>query len=587
MPKTPLFFFPFLLTLAAVLFLVSSPGVSAMNATETKLNQVQNEITDLDFWKDKEGNLFVSFKGRDITLPTVGSKDKSRMEVLIPGFKTSSSLVSLYRLDDFEAGIRSLFIQNTLSGTRLVWTWDKEIPFNVARDKNSLTYMFERSPDSGLQKNTDKYSSGDRFSATSREIRFLEFNTLFPGMKQDYTGELISIDLQNAEVEHVIRLIMSITDYNLILDEDVRGRISLRLTRVPWDQALDLVLVQKNLGMVHWGDIIRITTAQKLEAERDQARRARQAEAEARESMRMLEPLEQEFIQINYSTANDMLPQIRDFLSERGRVSHDARTNTLIVQDTSSHMSEIKSLIQNLDRPEKQVLIEARIVYATEEFRRNLGLQWNFLYPEQNAFSPSGDLLGGVNFGSMNFPGMDDTEFLSIGGSLRSVSGTIFTLDAQLRLGETQRLSKTISSPRIVTLNNELAEIEQGVQIPYITLDEAGNATTEFIPAVLKLLVTPQITRDGNIIISLEVSDDNPAIVVGQASVETRMAKTKLFVADGETIVLGGIKKMVEDQTQNRMPGLGNVPFLGWLFKHEFIDDRMDELLIFIRPEIL
>jgi type IV pilus assembly protein PilQ len=358
------------------------------------------------------------------------------------------------------------------------------------------------------------------------------------------------------------------------------------LVNVPWDQALDLVLVQKNLGIVHLGDIIRITTAQKLEAEQDQARRAREAEAQARESIKSLEPLEQEFIQINYSTAQEMLPQIRDFLSERGRVSHDSRTNTLIVRDTSSNLREVEKLIQSLDRPEKQVHIEARIVYATEEFRRGLGLQWNFMYPEQNAFSPSGDLLGGVNFQSMNFPTMAD-DFISIGGSLRSVAGIMFTLDAQLRLGETQRISKTISSPSIVTLNNEQAEIEQGVQIPYITLDEAGNPLTEFIPAILRLSVTPQITWDNNIIISLEVSDDNPAIVLGEASVETRMAKTKLFVETGETIVLGGIKKLAEDQTENRVPGLGNIPFLGWLFKNEFIEERMDELLIFIRPEIL
>jgi type IV pilus assembly protein PilQ len=582
MKKTAKFLRPVLFCLALVFFSATfapAPGVAAQT-----MDPARGEITGLDFWKDRDGNMYVEFEGRDIPLPETAGEDESRMEALLPGFRTDPSLVRLYRLEEFEAGVRSLFVQNTQAGTRLVWIKDEGSQFDVSRSQDSLIYRFLQGEYSGtaLQR-TGTRSPESQFSTLSQEQQGLESGTLFPGMRTTYTGEPISIDLQNAEVEHVIRLITSITDYNLILDEDVRGRISLRLVNVPWDQALDLV--QKNLGLVHVGDIIRITTAQKLEAQREQARKAREAEAQARESMQSLEPLEQEFIQINYSTAQEMLPQIRDFLSERGRVSHDSRTNTLIVRDTSSNLREVKKLIQNLDRPEKQVHIEARIVYATEEFRRGLGMKWQFMYPEQNAFSPSGYLLEeGVNFQSMNFPTMAD-DFVSIGGSLRNIAGTIFTLDAQLRLGETQRISRTVSSPSIVTLNNEQATIEQGLQIPYITLDEAGNAVTEFIPAILKLSVTPQITWDNNIIISLEVSDDNP--VQGEDSVETRLARTKLFVENGETIVLGGIKKLTDDQTENRVPGLGNVPFLGWLFKNEFIEERMDELLIFIRPEIL
>ena len=588
MKKTAILFIPILVFLVAAFLIINPAGALAVNEAETVPNLDQGKITDLDFWKDKKSYLYVSFKGRDIPLPSIIAENESRMEALIPGFKADLSLVRLHCLDDFEAGIRSLFIQNSTSGTRLVWSWDKKVPFDVVSHQDSLTYGFDRIDNQGYrEEHAHPDNPGPQFSRLFQESRLPEFNSLFPGMRQEYTGDLISIDVQNAEVEHVIRLITSVTDYNLILDEDVRGRVSLRLINVPWDQALDLILIQKNLGMVHRRDIIRITTAHKLEAEQEQARRAREAEAQARESMRKLEPLEQEFIQINYSTASEMLPQIREFLSERGRVSHDDRTNTLVVQDTPAHMREIRSLIQNLDRPEKQVLIEARIVHATDEFSRSLGLQWNFMFPEQNAFSPSGDLIGSVNFESMNFPPMDNTEFISIGGTFGRTRGNIFTLDAQLRLGEAQKISNTISAPRIVTLNNEAAEIEQGVQVPFTVLDEAGNPITEFIPAVLRLSVTPQITGDGNIIISLDVSDDSPAIVLGEASVETRKARTKLFVANGETIVLGGIKSITEDLTQNRVPGLGNVPVLGWLFKHEFIDDRKNELLIFIRPEIL
>lgn len=587
MKKNVLFIISSLVCLAALFPLVAPAGTQAIYKGGPGHGQILGKITDLEFWRDEHGCLYADFKGLDIPSPAIITQDDTRLEVLIPRSRTSLSLVRLYRLDDFEAGISALFLQNTPSGTRLVWTWDEKVPFEVAADQNTLNFRFVGTKDPGNpEKDASRLKPDVHFSTLSQKFLSHEINTLFPGMKEKYTGDPISIDLQNAEVEHAIRLITSITDFNLILDQDVRGRVSLRLVNVPWDKALDLILVQKNLAMVHWGNIIRITTAEKLKAEREQVRRAREAEAEARESMKRLEPLERKFIQVNYSTAGEILPQIKDFLSDRGMVVHDARTNTLTVQDTSSHLQEIKAIVKNLDRPEKQVLIEARVVYATEEFRRGLGLHWNFMYPEQNAFSPSGKILGSVNFQSMNFPNMPD-DFISFGGTLRSISGSIFTLDAQLRLGETQRISRTISAPRIVTLNNEMAEIEQGVQIPYITLDDAGNPTTEFIPATLKLSVTPQITWDDNIIISLEVSDDNPAFVLDQASVETRLAKTKLLVEDGETIVLGGIKKIVEDQTQNRVPGLANIPVLGWLFKNEFLDERKDELLIFIRPEIL
>lgn len=547
----------------------------------------KGEITDLDFWKDRDGYLYVSLKGSNIPVPSVAHQDDSRLEARIPGLRAPMSMVRLYRLDDFDSSVRSLFVRSTPDGTRLIWTWDESVEYEVMPGENSLTFRFSRNDDSsiGAVKAVRSSRGNSSVQAVDREagddFQFLELNTLFPGMKQEYTGELISIDLQSAEVEHVIRLITSITDYNLVLDEEVRGRISLRLMNVPWDQALDLVLIQKNLGMVHRGNIIRIATAQKLEAERDQARRAREAAAQARESMKQLEPLEHEFIQINYSTASEIMPQVRDFLSERGKVTHDARTNTLIVQDTASSLLEVRALIQNLDRPERQVYIEARIVYATEDFRRGLGIGWNFLYPEQNAFSPSGDIVGGVEYSSMNFPRMPEYT-ASLTGTLERVSGSLFTLDAELRLGETQNKSRTVSAPRIVTLNNVRAEIEQGLRIPIQVVDERGTRT-DYEDAVLRLAVQPQITADDRLILDLELTDDSPS----GDGIETRVTRTKFLVENGETIVIGGIKKTIEEEAEGRIPGLGSLPFLGWLFKNQFISDSKNELLIFIRPEIL
>lgn len=585
MKKNILFFIFIPVDLFAIFLLLIFIPVQAGAQSVSAQGAAEHEITGLDFWADEQGYLYVDLKGRDIPVPSVRLKNDSRMEALIPSFKTDLSLTPLYRLDEFKAGIKSLFLQNTSSGTRLIWNWNQEIPFKVSTDQDSLTYQFAPA-DTSAQTDTEQGGSTETdFTDLSRELPGAPgetgSGTLFPGMKKDYTGDLISIDLQDAEVEHVIRLITSITDYNLVLDEDLSGRISLRLVNIPWDQALDLVLIQKNLGMVHRGNIIRITTAQKLEAEQAQARRAREAEAEARKSLKDLEPLEREFIQINYSTANEMLPQIRDFLSERGKVSHDPRTNTLIVQDTGSHLDDVKALIENLDRPEKQVYIEARVVYASEEFARGLGIGWNFLYPEQNAFSPSGNVVGGVQYSSMNFPAMPDYS-AALSGSLDKLTGNMFALDAELRLGESQNQSRTISAPKIITLNNVRAEIEQGVRIRRQVVDERGTRT-EYEDAVLRLAVQPQITADNRLILDLELSDDSPA----EDGINTRLTRTKFLIENGETIVIGGIMKTIEEQNEGRIPGLGTVPVLGWLFKNQHISDSKNELLIFIRPEIL
>ncbi|MFO7727195.1 MAG: type IV pilus secretin PilQ [Desulfonatronovibrio sp.] len=585
MKKNNMFFISIPVDLFAIFLLLFFIPVQAGAQSVSAPAPAEQEITSLDFWTDEQDHLYVELKGRDLPVPSVRVKNNSRMEALIPGFKTDLSLTPLYRLDEFEAGIKSLFLQNTESGTRLIWNWNREIPFRVSTDQDSLTYKFTPA-DAPSQTEGEQSSGADTdFTDLSRELpgapEEMGTDTIFPGMEKDYTGDLISIDLQDAEVEHVIRLITSITDYNLVLDEDVSGRISLRLVNIPWDQALDLVLIQKNLGMVHRGNIIRITTSQKLEAEQAQARRAREAEAEARKSIRDLEPLEREFIQINYSTANEMLPQIRDFLSDRGKVSHDARTNTLIVQDTGSHLDDVKALIENLDRPEKQVYIEARVVYASEEFARGLGIGWNFLYPEQNAFSPNGNIVGGVEYSSMNFPAVPDYS-AALSGSLDKLTGNMFSLDAELRLGESQNQSRTISAPKIITLNNVRAEIEQGVRIRRQVPDERGTRT-EYEDAVLRLAVQPQITADDRLILDLELSDDSPA----EDGINTRLTRTKFLIENGETIVIGGIMKTIEEQNEGRIPGLGTVPVLGWLFKNQHISDSKNELLIFIRPEIL
>ncbi len=564
-----------LILITALLMLTAGSGLlicqSALAEASIRDLDAQSTVQEIDFWVDQDNTLHVQLQGQGPFSHAVTGREQGRMHSLLPETVASESLVRLYRLDEMDTPLKSLLVRNTDEGTLLTWVWNREPEFRVRDSEDEILFQFVR--DGTL---TQAAAPQSGLSTLDREKGQLEQDSLFPGMREEYTGDPVSIDLQNAEVEHVLRLITHHTDYNLILDEEVQGKISLRLKEVPWDQALDLVLAQKDLGMVRKGNIIRVTTADRLEAEKDRRRRSREAELEEQQNLRKLEPLQQRFIQINYAKADELQPRIEDFLSERGRVTQDERTNTLIIRDTPTNLEEIAELIQNLDRPEPQVLIEARVVYATESFRRELGIDWHFDY----AAPISGALDGAINVDSMNLPGQLD-NLMALGGGLERFAGSMFRLDAQLRLGEVENKSSTISAPQVMTLNNQEAEIEQGTRIRRQVVDERGTRT-EYEDAVLRLVVQPQITPENNLILNLEVRDDTPA----EDGIDTKLTRTTLLVDDGETIVIGGIKKLLESERFHRVPGLSNIPLLGRLFSSEFVEEGKDELLIFIRPKI-
>ena len=422
-------------------------------------------------------------------------------------------------------------------------------------------------------------------ASTDSDSENQELNMLFPGMKENYTGDKISIDLQDADVEHVLRLIAEISGYNLILDDEITGKISLRLVDIPWDQALDLVLLQRNLAMVIKGNIMRIATTTKLEAERAQLQKAREAAIQAQASIQNLVPLKTEYLQINYNTSAEFEGKVKTMLSGRGSVSSDPRTNILIVTDTEDSLKRIGSFIKKLDRAERQVLIEARLVYATDEFQRSLGVKWGTAYKTETDENMPNEQWRG-NFVSTGLNAINTVNGITLGGTIGKFLGEdLFALDASLQLGETKNLVKTISSPRILTLNNNRAEIQQGTKLATATESESGGTTTEYEEAVLKISVLPQITPDNKLILDLEISDDSPKS--DGRDIDTKQTKTKMMVGDRETIVIGGVQKTTETKGVNQIPGLGDVPGLGWLFKNTFDTKSKAELLIFIQPRIL
>ncbi|WP_457572286.1 type IV pilus secretin PilQ [Desulfovulcanus sp.] len=541
-------------------------------------------IHEIEFLRNKQGNLFVYLKGKGPFEIIPEKSGPQKIVLFIPECQVDLEYAKLFRLNKFNTEVRSVFVQNVKKGVKLSFAVENKVPMHIDSDVKRLSICFLTSE----QQNRSIDKSEGQVKITQKEdvqnAEVPELSALLPGMKKEYTGKKISIDLQDADIEHVLRLIAAITKYNLIIDEDVKGKISLRLYDIPWDQALDLVLLQKNLGMVLKGNIMRIATAAKLEAEREQLRKAREAALRARESIKNLEPLKREYIQINYATAAQLEPKVKEFLSPRGKITFDERTNQLIVLDTASNLEQIRSVVEKLDRPERQVLIEARIVYATDDFKRSLGLKWGIAntgeYFHQDRFYKQ------YNVSGLNFPALGPLDF-SVGGSIAKVLGKdLFTLDAELKVGETKNISKTISAPRVITLNNQRAEIIQGTKIATTAESNSGGTTVEYKDATLKLSVLPQVTPDNKLILDIDIRDDSP-VAGGGGDIETKSTKTKLIVNDGETIVIGGVKKISQTTADTRVPLLADIPVLGWLFKNKYKGESQQELLIFIRPKIL
>lgn len=497
--------------------------------------------------------------------------------------KFAESLLKKYDVSQLKTGFDSVVAQNDADDARLLFSGDSTPTLSIMR-KNDETYILlkqnmvtARLP---LQKKQAMNLTTEEEEETSQEL-----DTLFPGMKKNYTGENISIDLQNAEVEHVLRLISEISGYNLILDDEITGKISLKLVDIPWDQALDLVLLQRGLGMVLKGNIMRIASINKLSAEREQLQKAREAALQAKESMEQLAPLKSEYIQINYNTAADFEGKVKSFLTPRGKASSDQRTNMLIVTDTEETLRRINSFIKKLDRAERQVMIEARLVYATDKFQQDLGVSWGVDYRHAD----SGDQWDREFDVGVDRQGLNTLTTYTLGGHVGKLFGKdLFNLDARLKLGEEKNLVKTISSPRILTLNNNRAEIMQGTKLATQAESESGGTTTEYEEAVLKISVLPQITPDNKLILDIEIEDDSPlSFVGGERDIDTKSAKTKMMVDDRETIVIGGVLKTTEEKGKSQIPGLGDIPGFGWLFKNKYDKIEKTELLVFIQPRII
>ncbi|MCU0559961.1 MAG: type IV pilus secretin PilQ [Desulfobacterales bacterium] len=405
-----------------------------------------------------------------------------------------------------------------------------------------------------------------------------------------FTGEKIALDFYDTDIKNVFRILQEISGKNFAVDKNVTGKVTLALQKpVPWDQVMDLVLKMNQLGMVMEGDIIRVATLASLQQEEKLRQAQLKAEQESRKQEEEGEPLITEYIPVNYSTAKtEVLPHLNNILTpNRGKVSVDERNNQIIFTDIADKVRQAKAIVAKIDRVTPQVIIESRIVEANSSFNREIGFDWGTISIE--AFKIGGALkTGPTTLQANNIP----TSFRpdnTIGFNFSTLFGTnISIVDAKLSASELEGKATVISAPKIITLNNKEATIKQGLEVPYLERDSSGNATVRFKDVDLLLRVTPKVSQDQRIVMNIFVTkNDVVDPTAPEPALSTNEAKTEILVEDGDTIVIGGILKDTKKLTEQGIPGLRNLPALGWLFRSERTENSKNELLIFITPRII
>lgn len=408
-------------------------------------------------------------------------------------------------------------------------------------------------------------------------------------LKKQYAGKPISLDLLDADLRNVLRLIADVTGTNIVIEPDVAGKVTLKVEQVPWDQVLDMVLSMNGLGMERSGNVIRVARVGKLRDEVNQQAEDIKARQELMETVKDFGDITTEYLTVNYAQPAEIAGKINEVKSDKGRISIDERTNLIIYSDYPARIATARRLIARLDRATPQVMIEARLVTMSDDTRKALGISWNINLND----NPPGGLVREfqTDLVSNAIGGLAGT---ALGLNVAQIVGqTLVALDFSLSALETQNRSKIIAAPKVLTLNNVKAVISQGNQIPYLqqSASDAGVVSTVFKDAIVELQVTPHITPDGKVRLEIEAKQDepNPALSgqQGQPAISTRKIKTELLVADGCIVVIGGVMRDTQGYTLDTTPGLKDIPLLGRLFKEETKARTKEELLIFISPKIV
>ena len=412
-----------------------------------------------------------------------------------------------------------------------------------------------------------------------------------------FTGKRISLDFQDAEISSVLRLIANVSGLNMVVGEAVKAKVTLKLLNVPWDQALDLVLKLNNLGQIREGNILWIDTLANITKLRDDAARAKESTLKAEELVTRI-------IYLNFADAAKTVDVAKSNLSTRGEIKVDARTNALVVRDVPDNLTRVEKVVRDLDQRTPQVQIEARIVQANKSFAHGLGIQWGLGSINTSTGGRKDAPItvnlgadGGSAFGTPASNFLVSLPAVAPGGSIPGTTagfligkflGTTGTLDLRLSAGESLGQTKVISAPKIITLDNKPAKLEQGSQVPFSTVSLQGTQTT-FVDATLTLSITPHVIPYANKV-RLEIKTTKNAIgpsVPAGPTIDKKEATTEILLKNGETTVLGGIFEETRNDSTQGVPWFNRIPFLGWLFKSEGVSVNTTELLIFVTPTII
>lgn len=568
-------------------FVTPDPVTVAKSQTQAiatiKINSIQYKAN------DSGGAILIQADG-PIQFTTRNNPQTEQFIVEIPGAQLPDRLKRPFNMRDIRGAFGSLdpYQEKNSNVARFVVQLRPNIsdPFVtvegntliIAADRNQASLaLSKKSEASGtIAGSKDDFSNSPEKILTSRTLQeFLAENSKFYGKK-------ISIETNTMSVRDALRFISEEGGVNMVIADNVSGNVSLKLRDIHWDQAFVIIMKSRNLGYIRQGNVLRIATLEDLRKEEEETIKLATGRIK-------IEPLVVKVFPINYAKVDDMATRLKEFLTERGKAIGDSRTSSIVVTDIEESLKRVEQLIQNLDTQPPQVLIEGRIIEATDSFQRQIGINWGFTGRDIN--------VGKSSQGAVTLrPSLNIDNGTAPNNSFSFQMGTLDIfgqINAALTLAEVENKIRILSSPRIVTLSNEKATISQKIERPYTTATflpngQTGQPQVSFKTLELLLDVTPQITSDASVIMNIIVKRDLVGERVGdQVSVESREARTKVMVKNGQTSVIGGVYQNDSNDRETGVPWLKDVPVLGSLFKYKEIDNRRTELMIFLTPRIV
>jgi len=544
-------------------FTLPSTGSSASTAATSAAPARRNErhaIKNIDFQRGEQGEGNVIIELSDASVNADIREQGNKIRLSFAGAELPDALRARLDVKDFATPVQYVAASGSPSGSSIVIEPSGNYEYMVYQANNLLTVSIKR------QTQEDRRRSDTPL----------------------YKGEKLSLNFQDIEVRSVLQLIADFTELNLVASDAVQGNITLRLQNVPWDQALDLVLRTKGLDKRLVGNVLMVDLAEGI------ANRERQ-ELEARKQMAELAPLYRELIQVNYAKADAIAELFKSAANssgnkdERGSVAVDERTNSIIAYQTQDRLDELRRIVAQLDIPVRQVMIEARIVEAEVKAAKEIGVKWG-------GNATLGHQAGGQRWTTNGSSGGTFTDLSVTGAGSSGIAlgyvASNFNLDLELSALQTSGNAEIISQPKVMTANQQTAKVLKGVEIPYQEAASSGATSTSFKEAVMSLEVTPQITPDNRVIMEVKVNKDSPIPnqinpTVGEPAIDKNEVTANILIADGETVVIGGIFENTQRKTVSKVPFLGDLPFIGRLFKRDAIEEQKKELLIFITPRIM